>query len=372
MAAVYRYLAYDLRTLTLQAELPLSGVSYSQVLSQAGDISAMMPLNVQRQTAPGVYSSKAAELITATTPGRTLLCVERNGQLIEGYIIWTRTYDSAKLSCELGGKSIWSYFEHRFITWDDVVFTDADRLTIARTLITAAQAVAGGNVNVTVGSETCGVLQDATYLASEFKPVAAAVQELAAQGGGFDFVIEAAYAGGVPTFTLRLFYPRRGRGATDNGLVFETGRNIVSYTYPEDASTQANKIYGVGSGAGIDMVTSTQADTSLIDAGWPLLEAVESHHDETDQTNLDVTIAASVDARAQPVVIPSFTVRADIEPVLGAWIDGDTPTFVVGGNPDKPDPRWSSRTSLTTRVVGHRVTVGDNGQELVTMVTNGA
>lgn len=367
MAVTYRYLAYDLRTLTLLGELPLSGVTYSQVLNGAGELAATMPLTAVRQTAPGVYSSKSAELIAATIPGRTVVCVERNGQLVDGYIIWTRRYDSKSQSVQLGGQSMWSYFRRRLIR-STTIFTGADQLLIARTLVTNAQSAAGGNINVTVGTETCGVTRDRTYNSFDVKFVSEAVEQLAAVDAGFDFMIDVAYVAGAPTFTFRPSYPRRGRDATSSQLVFESGRNITEYTYPEDATAQANSVTLLGAGDGNTMLVSLQADTSNIDAGWPLLEASFAYKDILNQSILDAWAVSTVAARSNPVVVPTFTMLANVDPVIGSWIVGDYALFVVGSNPDRADPRWSGRASSVQRIVGFAASPGDEGQETVAMV----
>jgi hypothetical protein len=373
--AVYRYPAYDLRTLTFLGHLPLSDVSYSQMLNGAGEFSASMSLNVQRQTAPGVYSNKAAELIANTITARTLVCVERNNQLIDGYILWTRNYSSDKPALELGGKSIWSYFEHRMVRSSvnpGTFFTSTDQMLIARTLVNNAQAVTGGNVNITVGTETCGVNIDRTYWNYEFKPVAEAVQEIANSTNGFDFFVQAAYVSGVPTFTLQLSYPKRGREATTNGIIFEAGKNLIAYGYPEDSATQANLIYVIGAGDGFDQLSATGRDTSVIDAGWPLLESQRSYKDEKVIVNLNNLATKAVADKAQPVTIPTFTVLGNTEPVFGSWLLGDSATFRLNTNADKPDFRWAGlgKQELIRRIVGQRVSVGNQGQEVVEVVTN--
>lgn len=366
----YRYLAYDLRTNALQEELPLKGVKFGGVLNGAGSFSGTLPLNVPVQSSPGVFGSKAAALLTATTPGRSVVYVERDGVLIpdSGYIVWTRNYSSDSPSVALGGLSLWSYFRHRYNNATLGPYTAVDQLTIARNLINSAQAQPGGNIGVTVGAETSGVLRDRTYNGYEHKQHAEAVEQLAAVINGFDFGIDVASVGGVPTKTFRLSYPRRGRTITDSGHVFEVGRNIISYTYPEDATGQANRAYVIGAGDGADMLVGTQSRTDNIDAGWPLLEMQAASKDVTVQATVDAQATALVNAHAWPVVIPQVTVSAGSDPVLGAWIVGDDAKFVFGTA--GTDPRFPVRTELIFRIVGYECIPGDEGQELVTLTLN--
>ena len=370
----YRYLSYDLRTNTLQQELPLRGVKFGGVLDNAGSFSAQCPLNAQVQTAPGVYSNQAAALLTATMPSRSIIFVEiDNVVLFDAYIIWTREYDQATQSLMLGGLSAWSYFQRRINGDATLTFAAQDQLLIAQTLINTAQIPTGGNINVTVGTETSGVLRDRTYNSYELKPFGEAVQELAAVDNGFDFAIDAAYTATtppVPSLTFRCSYPQRGRSATNSGHVFESGRNIVSYKFPEDGTSQATRVYGIGAGDATTMLRSTQSRTDLIDAGYPLLDTSIAHKDVSVQATLDSWALSTVNAAALPVTIPVVTVTAGGDPPLGAWIVGDYAKFVFGTDPAKFDPRFPTRTELIFRIVAYVATPGDEGQGTVDLLLN--
>ena len=366
--AVYEYLAYDLRTGSALEQLPLVGVTLGGQLNAAGPFAATLPLGGTAQTAPGVYGPRAQALLAASIPGRTVVYVERDGVLIDGYIIWTRRYDSATQSCDLGGLSLWSYFAHRVIDYTQAF--SVDQLTIARTLVTNAQAATGGNIGVAVGTETSGVTRNVNYYGYAAKPVAEAITELSAGSTGFDFAIDVAYSAGVPTATFRPSYPSRGRLISASGLVFEVGRNIVSYQMPEDATTQATRFFALGAGDGADMKIATAVRTDIIDAGWPLLDATGSWKDVTDGSVLASLANGYVAAKASPVTIPQVTITAGADPQIMQWILGDWGTFIFGGDPTAPDPRFPTRTAYIARIVGYTLTPGDQGEDLVTLTLN--
>ena len=367
----YRYLAHDLRTNALLEELPLTGVSFGGVLDGAGAFQAMLQLNQQMQTAPGVLISKAALLAAATVTGRSIVYVERDGVLIDGYILWTRVYDSSTQTMALGGLSVLSYFDRRRNNVDQV-FTATDQLSLARALLIVAQAQPGGNIGVTIGSETCGVLRDRTYRGYEHKKIGEALRQLAAVDNGFDFSIDVAYVAGTPTKTFRPSYPARGRTATSSELVFEVGRNILSYKFPEDSAAQATRMYGEGAGDGANMLVSTATRTDVIDAGWPLLEDAIAIKDVSVQSTLDAHTRAHALARGNPVAVPQVTVTGGGDPPLGGWIVGDWAKFVFGTDPAHPDPMFPTRTELLYRIVGYTCKPGDLGEEQVTLTLNGA
>lgn len=307
--AKYRFLACDLMSNSVLAELPLKGASFRTQLNSPGDFSAEFPL--------GDPAMDHIDLISATDPGRVALYVDRDRVLVWGGIIWTR--DRGKIA----GNEFGSYFtQHREIR-DVKVYSGQDSIAVARDLITYAQAKPGGNIGVIVGAETSGILTDAYYYPWQVVKVGQAIMDLSAQDPGFDWAIDVAYdSTGVPTKT---FHPaaRRGRRFTETGLVFEFPGTIASYDYPEDGSKMANSVTAQGQGAEANMLTSTAADTSLLDGGYPLLEVTNSYSQEIVPANVTKHAAADLKAFRLPVLGMTTTVRAGRDPVLGSYVCGD-------------------------------------------------
>ena len=76
--ADYRYLFVDLLTDTVQAELPLTGVNFTQSLNSSGALQGTLLLS-------GLPS--ASNATNATVPAYNALYVERDGVLVWGGII---------------------------------------------------------------------------------------------------------------------------------------------------------------------------------------------------------------------------------------------------------------------------------------------
>ena len=169
MTTTYRYLFADLLTNEIIAELPLTGVSFTQQLNQSGTLNGHVLLSALNSAEFNVNAS--------TIPGRSAIYVDRNGDLIWGGIIWNRTYNSAEQVLSLTAREFESYFERRRISTTDT-FTNTDQLVIARTLIDDAQLVPSGDIGVITGSETSGVLIDRVYYDYELKNVYQAIQDL--------------------------------------------------------------------------------------------------------------------------------------------------------------------------------------------------
>ena len=137
MTTTYRYLFADLLTNEIIAELPLTGVSFTQQLNQAGTLQGHLLLS-------GMATAEF-KVNASTIPARTGIYVDRNGTLIWGGVIWGRTYNSADQTLNLVAREFESYFERRRIT-TTIDFTNTDQLLIARTIMNTAQTPPEGDI----------------------------------------------------------------------------------------------------------------------------------------------------------------------------------------------------------------------------------
>ena len=358
MATYYRYLFVDLLTNNILAELPLTGVTFTQQLNQAGTLNGHLLLS-------GMATAQF-NVDAATIPGRCGIYVDRNGDLKWGGVIWGRTYNSTAQQLSIVAREFESYFERRRIN-TDTVFNNTDQLLIARTLINNAQAATNGNIGVQVGTETSGVLIDRVYYNYELKQVYQAIQDLSRQEDGFDFNIQVAYdpITNDPTKTLVLGYPRIGTvySATDpNALVFQfPAGNIVEYEYPEDGAIAANTVYGSGAGSNEGKLDTVQQDATKIADGWPLLEEVANYSDVTDLTVLQELALGQVRATAYPPTTIKIVTPAFETPSLNDYAIGDDARLII------TDERFPNTLDEVYRIVALSVQPGEDGPERVTL-----
>jgi hypothetical protein len=356
----YRYLFADLVTNTINAELPLTGVTFGQNLNSAGDFSGHLIITDRRET--------AYDILTYTTPGKTALYIDRNGVLVWGGIIWSRTYNSTTQKLSLAGREFESYFEHRRVGTTNVFTPGTDQLAVAQTLVTQAQAVAYGNIGVIVGSETSGKTLTNFYpiFDYEHRPVFDAVRELSAQSlpYGYDFNIDVAYDGSnVPTKTLKLDYPQRGTvyGPTlATAPLLELPGQIVEYEYPEDGNTMSNVIYGYGAGSPPGTYQATAIDNSKLAAGFPLLENTANFSNIYDPNVVNNLTAGQVAAQSSPIVVMKITWDAYNTPTLGDFKTGDDFRIRI------TDARFPTGFDDNVRLTRYDVTVGESGPERIT------
>ena len=107
----YRYLFADLLTNQIQAELPLSGVTFGQELNTAGSFSGKVLVS-------GLNSINY-DVQDYTIPGRTAIYVDRDGSIVWGGVLWSRSYDSTTQSVTFSGREFESYFERRRINFSN-------------------------------------------------------------------------------------------------------------------------------------------------------------------------------------------------------------------------------------------------------------
>lgn len=360
--AQYTYNFVSLTTQTAVGALPLQGVSFNRPLNAAGTFQGAVPLGD-----PGIGND---DPIGITTPSKVGLYVDRDGVLIWSGIVWSRTYDSASRLLSVHAAEFESYFARRLIT-STYAPSGVDQCTIVQNLITTAQSATGGNVGVVVGAQTSGVSRSFTWNGYELKTVAQAIKDIGTQSGGFDWSFDPAYNAGTPATYFNTYYPTKGTAAASNGLLFELPGNVVSYTLPEDGSQIDVTSYMTGTGSGAAQIQTSVTSSTLLTYGYPLLESIYSDSSITDTTTLANAATARQAAMNNPVSLLTMTVRADQDPVLGAYGPGDEVRVRI------TDARWPAPASggagleMTARITDLKVTPPDGTTpESVTITAN--
>jgi hypothetical protein len=369
MATQYRYLFADLITNDILAELPLTRVSFTQVLNTPGSFSGT------------ILGSDANELgydITGSTiPARTAIYVDRDGVLIWGGIIWVRTWDSDSQHFSFSAREFGSYYERRRITGDfmdgdqAIAYVNQDQLFVAQDLMTLAASIPGGDIGIVIPNNASGILVDRVYYDYEFKDVWGAIKDLSNQDDGFDFNIDVAYDTNLePRKYAHTDYPYRGTpyvSTSPTALVFEFPGNIVTYEWPDDGSVTANTMYGIGPNSNEAKIRETAVSPlNQIANGWPLLEDTVSYTDQYDPTLLFQQTLSEVTARQNPVVTTKVVIPAYAAPVLGSYKTGDECLLRI------TDDRFPNNGSgygyaAVKRIAAISVEPGEDGPERVTL-----
>lgn len=361
MDTTYRYLFVDLLSNEIIAELPLTGVSFTQQLNQSGAFDGHLLLS-------GINTFQF-NVDASTTPGRNAIYVDRNGILVWGGIIWSRTYNSSSQTLSLTARELMSYFERRRII-ETLDFTNTDQLVIAKSLVENAQSQTYGDIGIlynTEGQTTSGVLVDRVYYNYELKTVFNAIQDLSRQQDGFDFHVDVDYdpITGLPVAAFNTYYPRVGTvydPADPYALtfIFPAG-NIVEYEYPEDGTIAANTIYALGAGSNEGKQIAVAQNMDYLGNGWALLEDQANYSDITDQTVLNELAAGQVAVVAYPPTTLKIVCPPYIDPQFGTYEIGSECRVLI------TDSRFPTGLDAVYRIVGLSLQPGEDGPERVTL-----
>lgn len=328
----WRYLFYAMQNGTpnftsevLLFALPMNSVSFTSKLNASGTFTGTCNL-----ADPTVEKLLLGQPTFDLLCGKTAIYVELNGVLVWGGMLQTAKYQASSRQVQLGGVDWWAYFAQRIISWN-ASYSAQDQLFIASDLINQAQAVVGGNVGVVVPTAgTSGVNLTVSYLATDFKQISGAVNDIATNATGFDWSIDVQYVAGVPTKQFNLWFPRRGRTqqqqqAAGSAVTFVlNGASGQDYIWPADSSLQAITTYGSGAGGAGTGISSTASDPNVLNAGWPLLEDTISRADISQQSLLDAIVKGYQHGMEYPITLPEITYN------VGAGSDQSIGTFTVG------------------------------------------
>ncbi|WIV59059.1 hypothetical protein [Amycolatopsis nalaikhensis] len=325
----------DLRSGRVLDELPLTGVKYNKPLNDSGKFSGTWDLTRHP-------SSTRRDPYELTMPARRALYVMRDDRPMWGGLIWTRKYDSGSHKVEVAGADWWSYFDHRkvlpilpaaplpldHVAGLKMAANDVEQNDIARALVQLAQTHAGGDIGIEFDDSQSFIYRDRTYTGHELTSVGEALRQLAAVINGPDIMFGVAPGtGGRIRRLMRVGTPRLGQAGTAH--VWETGGNIVNYTWPSDATRMATRTFASGDGMAEGTPIAVAEDVDKYTQHWPLLESEQGYTSVSDADTLQGHADADQLVARLPVALPTLTVRGNTAPYVGEWDTGDDVRVVI-------------------------------------------
>lgn len=349
----YSWHVGTLRDGRLTAEIPVVSSSWQDVMDDAGPLQVVMPL------ADSAVAELNPRLIAE--PCRCFLAVSYTDPtgtetFLAGGPIWTHGYDDTSKQLTIGGAGLWSLWDHRKVlpvllagvNPATVTTADTNSLgTIAKHLVMLAATHTGGSVPVVYPADEAGT-NVRNYPGYDMTATGQALRDLTGVEGGPEIQ----------------FVPRRRAddrryiewvmrvGTTAQPLLVQAGADWVwdasvakssvsGVSVAIDGSQMGSRAWVQGTGSEIDTMFARADDSTLTDAGFPLLEVTESGHESASvQSTLD-GYANGLLARSQkPVETWTVKVRRDAAPNVGAYAVGDWVQITIGGltRLGKPDP----------------------------------
>lgn len=368
--ATYRYLLGDLLTNTINLELSLFGVTYGRRLNKAGNATFSITLgNKGTAGTPGDVGYSNSDILNATQPGRSVLWIERDGALVWGGIVWSRTYDSQASVLTYTAQSFESYLYFQILEIKKS-YVGQDQRAILVDLINYMQTKPYANIGIitpTTYGPSAAIVRTVDFFSYIGWTVGRAIEYLTQYNLGFDYTIDVAYDNaGVPQKYLNVDN-KLGASQIITSLAFDYPGNVKAYFYPESASNAATSMLGFGGGTGASMTRTKYIIQSLLDAGYPDLQ---QSYDNTNVFSLATLVnqtKAAGDLAAVPVIVPTIEIFPDQNPAFGSYGLGDYFRMHV------EDLRFPGGQDVLARIIGWDVTPPNSTTlETVKLVLEGA
>lgn len=334
----------------IQTLIPLSG-TWSEVLNDAGDVSCVVSLHDRANRRLGLQVSAA--------PGQAFLAAIEGDTVLQAGPIWLHDYDKDSEQLTLTARGMWSYFDHRTLlpvlagrnpddpttdTRFSPVSVDPDdpwpidtRTSlqgIARALVEQAQSWTGGDVPVILPTEIAGTAER-WYKGADLGMVGERLAQLTQVDGGPDIMFTPRLQAdrmGVE-WVMRIGTPTNPLLASPLPQVFNIGiasSSVSNVKVRVDGSVLASQTFASGGRTSDQSLIAVTEDSTLTDAGYPLLEVVDGSHSTVSNP---ATLQGYSDERAgqgrKPVTVWSFSHDLSRQPFVESFNAGDFCTIRV-------------------------------------------
>lgn len=290
MAARWEVLHIRASTGSVLARLPVTALSYTDTLNQAGTAQVAMPL---------VCPEADPEVLYAGGSG---LVVVRDGTPVWGGILWALDADLAAGTLTLSASGYHSHYKGRTFSMGESV-TGLDIASCLKRWL----AVGNGIGTDTSQLQPTGRKRTRSWTRSELKNRAEAVEDLADDIGGFVFRYVPYWADGRTRVGNRLVIA--DRPAPSSGLVLEHGLNCSVSRVSYDSSALATAAYALGADNGAGEKLAGLATNPALAARMPDKAIVETYQDVKETATLVRKAQAVINAGSAPVAIPQVTLH---------------------------------------------------------------
>lgn len=352
MAANYRFLTYNSATGLPTGELPLTDVSFTDIINGYGVLNATLPLEHPRTS--------------LLTTGKTEIGVLRNETLCPFYGPLVRVEaDLAKKQLRLAAYSTWWIFSRRVIEADKRY--NRDLFSAVRDIITLALTKPSTNVGAYAGipnwsittTGNAGLTLRYDIAATDRRIAADLIDDLSADPSfGFDYRVDLTVQTGVPVInkSFRMAQPFLGVDRTDRPL--EVGNGLLNLNCVEEIEEAANRVHILGAGTGTNPLRSQVSAITSLSAGYLLTEEVVNRSDIRVQSALNAQANEARRYLYPPIRRYSATFRPTAALPYNTFDLGDKVKINVPTG-------FFANLPTTRRVIGIKTTVDDQREEEV-------
>lgn len=343
-------------------DLPVVGIpSFERQINQPGSISISILVGD-----PSVPDS--ATLRSFLTPLRYSLAIVYGTYIAQAGPIMSNTFDDSTGQLRVDAGGLWALLNHRAVVNPSVVlaptktgkyldvsssndtnYTSVALHDVAAHLVADSIGRTNGALPVDIPSYVGGTLTQ-SYPFYSLTSLGQALQDVTQQDAGPDLDFAPYFDNANPGYirwNARVGNPLLGGSVIP--LAWDYGSSNSLLSTDTNGQNLSAGVFVKGSSSGDQSQISYAADTSLIAAGWPLTEMVDSSHSQiTDPTALQGVANADISLYKRPVETWQATVRMDTPPLFGAYDPGATAVFNV------LDHKWIPYGQYAQRILGFR------------------
>lgn len=365
---VVRYLVGDLLTGRRIQWLSASSGSWSEVLNDSGAVRCTVPLADPVNARLGLRESAAV--------GKAFLAAVDGDLVLQAGPVWVHDWNNDSQELTLVGAGMWSYFDHRVLlpvlgsinpvdpdadTRFSAVVTDPDAVgypwlvdtrqslqTIAKRLVEQAQGWTNGDVPVILPSEVAGT-NARWYKGSSLSFVGPRLRDLTSVEGGPDIMFTPRWTSdrlGIE-WVMRVGTPSQPLLYSAQWQKFHLGlpgSSLSKLRVRVDGGRMASNGFAAGGRSDGQGLVTVSTDSTLTDAGYPALDAVDTSHSTVSEESTLQSYSDELVLRGRnPSVVWSFTHDLSQRPYLEAFNAGDFATVSVRGNAYIPDGAYGMR-----------------------------
>lgn len=303
-----------------------------------------------------------ANPINILDPYRTEVKIKRNGAYLLGtqvVQVQINLNNDSPNTIEVKSTGYLNLFKDRYITpgespaADVSAYSNKTYAQLSQRLIIDTQSQDYGDFGVTLGEDNASLDQSMTrtregdYDNQNVKDAILNLTKLENDNFDFKFTWDKRYE----------CYTRIGEDKPNVELVYP--QNIVSMYISRDASTLANKIIGIGSGIGIERLTSVSIDSTSATA-YSIRERIELYNSTSNQSTLDSSVEGLVPIYKDIYETPTVELtNGAIQP--GEIITGDAVLVRVEGS------TFSTSINDLYRIINMTIAVSKDSEETITL-----
>ncbi|WP_294978352.1 hypothetical protein [uncultured Microbacterium sp.] len=341
-----RWFLADLRSGRRLLDLPVLTGRWQRFLNRPETLTCMLDMQD-----PDVIQLRPR---IAAAPARSILACAVDDVVLAAGPVWAQQYTRTAKTLQLTAMGMWSYFDHRYVlpvvasTVSVSQFAVPDTTaagktkpnpavgtyltgleygTIAKRWVQQARAWTSGDVPIVFEADRAGT-HERNFEGADFKNIGTVLTQLSQIENGPDIRFRPRL---TPDMLGIEFLLETG---TDAAPLLAGGTHLWDLTAPASPvsnfsidvdGTQMASIAWATAGRSADTVLVARAtDRTLTDAGYPLLETLDSSHTTvSEQATLNGWANEAAVLGRRPVETWDFDVEANSRPYVGSFWEGD-------------------------------------------------